>query len=251
MKQMLGVVLVLTWLSGSAWSADEKAIAVVEKAIKAMGGQERFDKAQTIYFRSIRDFVAANGVRRTLSNQRTAQGIENSRFVSEMDANGIHVKSIAIISGDQGWAQIGRETVKLKPDAVRDAKRLELEGLLPTRPDLLKSKVFDLEWAGEQMVGDRPSVAIKVGGLGIVGTNIYFDRERGLPIKSEARFSSPRGDSTMQLVFSDYRKFDGIQVATKIECKTDVTGAAVTWVEHIKEFKILDKVPPDTFTEPK
>jgi hypothetical protein len=249
---MFGVLFVLSWLPGTAWSADEKALAVVEKAIKAMGGQERFEKAQTTYYKSIRDFVAANGVRRTLFDQRTSQGLENDRFVSEMDVDGNHAKSTAITSGDQGWTQLGRGTVrKMNPDEFRDAKRVVLERLLPTRPDLLKSKDFTLEWAGEQMVGDRPTAVVKVSGLGIVGAKIYFDRERGLPIKSEASFSTPRGDANMQMVFSDYREFDGIQVATRIEGKLDVFSAPVTWVDHIKEFKILDKVPADTFTEPK
>jgi hypothetical protein len=101
------------------------------------------------------------------------------------------------------------------------------------------------------MVGDRPTVVVKVSGLGVVGTKIYFDGERGLPIKSEARISSPGGDTTCQRVFSDYREFDGIQVATKIEFNSEFSGRSVATVEHVKEFKVLDKVLPDTFTEPK
>jgi hypothetical protein len=251
MKLMLGVVVALTWLSGSAWSADEKALAVVEKAIKAMGGQERFEKAQTTFLKSTRDIAVANGVRRTTSTLLTAQGLENFRFVVERDVDGVRRKTTGIINGDQGWIQTERGTTEMKPDNVKDSKRSVLGGLLPTRPDLLKANVFDLEWAGEQLVGDRPTVAIKVRGLGIDGMKIYFDRDRGLPIKSEDRFTDRRGDVSGQRVFSDYQEFGGIQMATKIDYKSDAAGDTIAFVEHIKEFKILDKVPADTFTEPK
>ena len=139
----------------------------------------------------------------------------------------------------------------MKPDDVARLKQTVLgRASFPAARTCSSRRLFDLEWAGEQMVGDRPTVAIKVSGQGIVGMKIYFDSERGLPIKSEAT-SRPRaaGDSIWQRVFSDYREFDGIQVATKIECKTDI--AWLRRVEHIKEFKILDKVPADTFAEPK
>jgi hypothetical protein len=254
MKRVLGVFLVLPWLSSSAWSADEKAMAVVDKAIKAMGGQERFDKAQNTSWRHITDPVAVGGVRRTSSMQWTVQGLENFRIVTETDADDNHLKttSVIIINGDQGWTLTsGGATTVLRPDRVRSAKRTMLEAFLPTRPDLLKAKVFDLEWAGEHRVGDRPTVAVKVSGLGDVDATIYFDRAGGLTVKSEARFSSPRGNYTLERVFSDYQEFDGIQVATRIEHKVDTAKAADPSVGHIKEFKILDRVPPDTFTEPK
>jgi hypothetical protein len=251
MKRVLGVILVLPWLSSSAWSADEKALAVVEKAIKAMGGQERFDKAQTTYLKYNREFGVANGDPATTSLRCTAQGLENFRFALEMNAGGKHQTTTWIINGDQGWTQTGRGTIVMKPIELRVVKQSALEELLPTRPDLLKAKVFDLEWAGEPIVGDRPTAAIKVSGLGIVGMKVYFDRERGLPIKSEYIASYVNGDPMMQRIFSDYREFDGIQVATKIEWKREIAGDSDSWVDDVKEFKILDKVPPDTFTEPK
>jgi len=48
--------------------------------------------------------------------------------------------------------------------------------------------------------------------------------------------------------FSDYKDFGGIKKATKVSIKRDGEG----FLEgEVTEFKVLDKVPADTFAEPK
>ena len=78
---------------------------------------------------------------------------------------------------------------------------------------------------------------------------LYFDKESGLPVKTggEGRSASAATNSLRRRRYDDYKDFDGIKKATKIEAKRD--GEKFVDVE-ITEFKVLDKVPPKTFTEP-
>ena len=52
----------------------------------------------------------------------------------------------------------------------------------------------------------------------------------------------------MQATFADYKEFGGIKKATRIEVKRDGEFSQVT---EVTEFKVLDKVAPETFSEPK
>ena len=54
--------------------------------------------------------------------------------------------------------------------------------------------------------------------------------------------------ANIETTFGDYKDFGGIKKATKIEVKRD--GEPFQKME-VTEFKVLDKVDPETFTEPK
>ena len=78
---------------------------------------------------------------------------------------------------------------------------------------------------------------------------LSFDKESGLPVKLVAKVLGFQGhENTAETTFEDYKDFDGIKKATKIEVKRD--GETFQKMK-ITEFKVLDKVDPEAFTEPK
>ena len=56
------------------------------------------------------------------------------------------------------------------------------------------------------------------------------------------------GEFTQETTYDDYKDFGGIKKATKVTSTRD--GQKFLDLE-ITEFKVLDKVEPDTFAEPK
>ena len=79
---------------------------------------------------------------------------------------------------------------------------------------------------------------------------LYFDKESGLPVKLVAKVVGFRGDEyTQETTYRDYKDFDGIKKATKIEANATARSVPVNF--EITEFKVLDKVDAKTFTEPK
>ena len=51
---------------------------------------------------------------------------------------------------------------------------------------------------------------------------LLFDKESGLPVRLEAKVIDFRGEEfTQQTTYSDYKEFDGVKKATKIESKRD------------------------------
>src|SRR5208337_4915589 len=110
-------------------------------------------------------------------------------------------------------------------------------------------KGFKVETAGEEKVGDKAAAILKITGPDGKDFTLSFDKESGLPVKQVARVIGFQGqEMTLETTFADYKDFDGIKKATKIEIKRD--GEKFQTME-LTEFKVLEKVDPESFTEPK
>jgi hypothetical protein len=113
----------------------------------------------------------------------------------------------------------------------------------------LKGNGFKYEATGEEKVGDKPAVVLKVTGPDGKDFSLYLDKESGLPVKLVAKVLGFQGDEfTSETTYANYKDFGGIKKATKIEVKRDGEPFQ-NW--EISEFKVLDKVDAETFTEPK
>jgi hypothetical protein len=92
-------------------------------------------------------------------------------------------------------------------------------------------------------------VVLKVTGPDGKDFTLFFDKESGLPVRQVARILSFQGEEyTSETTFADYKDFDGIKKATKITVKRDGEPFQ-SW--EVTEFKVLDKVDAEIFTEPK
>jgi hypothetical protein len=120
--------------------------------------------------------------------------------------------------------------------------------VIPATLVALKGDGFKLETAGEEKVGDKPAVALKVTPPDGKEFTLAFDKESGLPVKLVARVVGFQGQEyTQETTFADYKDFGGMKKATKLVSKRDGEKFRD---EQITEFKILDKVDPKAFSEP-
>ncbi len=134
-------------------------------------------------------------------------------------------------------------------DAVANEKRTIYLQVIPTTIVPLKGKGFKVEAAGEEKVADKPAVVLKVTAPEGKDFKISFDKQSGLPVKLVAKVTGFMGDEfTQETTMTDYKDFDGLKKATKVEAKRD--GERFVEVE-VLEYKVLDKVDADTFAEPK
>ena len=90
---------------------------------------------------------------------------------------------------------------------------------------------------------------LKVTGPDGKDSRSALDKETGLPLKWVGkRVGYKGGEYTAETTFADYKEFDGIKKATKVETNRDGEPFE-KW--EVTEFKVLDNVEPDTFAEPK
>jgi len=250
MKRLLCIAFLAILASGlgtSIQADDEIAKATLDKAIKALGGEEKLAKAEAFTWKSKGKFII-NGSDNNFKSHVTVQGFDQYRSEFEGEFNGSTVKGVTVLKGGKGWRKFG-ELMEMNEDQVANEKRSIYLMIIPTTLVALKDKKFEIGTASEEKVGDKQAVGVKGKGPDGKDFTIYFDKESGVPVKLVAKMTGFMGEEfTLETSFANYKDFDGIQKATKIESKRD--GEKFLDAE-LTEFKIVDKVDASTFDEPK
>ncbi len=251
MQNLFKVAVAAACIAGlaSPSRADEKAVkAVLDKAIKAIGGEETLAKAGVLSWKT-KGTITLGDNDNDFNGRTTAQGIERYRSEFEGEFNGNSVKGVTVIDGKKGWRKFGDNLTDLDENAVANEVRNVYLQVVPVTILPLNGKGFKVESAADEKVGDKPVAVIKATGPDGKSFMLYFDKESGLPVKQTATVAGFNGDEfDQETTYADYKDFGGIKKATKVESKRNgnpfLKGT-------ILEFKTLSKAEPDTFTEPK
>jgi hypothetical protein len=251
MKRLLGGLVVAAWLAGqgSPARADEKdATPILDKAIKALGGEERLARAANASWKT-KGTITFNDTENPITGKTTVQGVDRYRAEFAMEFNGNAVKGVTVLDGKKGWRKFGDDAQDLDDGMIASEQHRAYLQAIATTILPLKGKGFKVEAAPEAKVGDNPAAVVKGTGPDGKGFTIYFDKETGLPLKLTATVKGFQGeDFTQDTTYGDYKDFDGLKRATRVESKRD--GNPFVKLE-VTEFKALDKHDADTFAEPK
>jgi hypothetical protein len=255
MKRFLGGMLVMALLvafPGVVHADDPNAMAVLDKAIKALGGEEKLAKADTVTWKTTQS-ITGGGIAPIFCTARfTTQGLDRSRMELEIANNGEVSKIVSVLNGDNYWSKLGDPGAvsrKLEGDELVEAKRgVYIEVISKNLLPLKRNKAFKVVSAGEEKVGDSPAAVLRVTGPEGGDFKLFIDKESGLLVKMEVAVA--RGFTTM-LLYSGYKEYGGIKWATKIKQTTKEIFTPHPTELVLSEFKVLEKAAPDTFAEPK
>jgi hypothetical protein len=251
MKRFSGAVLgtLFVCLTVAPIRADEPdAQAVLDKAIKAIGGDEKLGKVGAATWKT-KSKITFNDNANEFHGQATVQGLDHYRTEFEGEFNGNAFKGVVVLNGDKGWRKFGENAMEMDADGVANEKRNVYLQVIPMMLLPLKGKSFKVNVAGEEKVGEKPAVILDATGPDGRDFKLFIDKETSLPVKLVARVVGFGGQEfTQETTFGDYKDFDGIKKATKVESKRDGQKFAES---EISEFKVLEKVDPETFAEPR
>jgi hypothetical protein len=245
MRRLLGAALVAVLAAcGTAQADEQEAQAILDKAIKALGGEEKLSLIKAFSAKG-RGTVVVDGNEIPFTFEMTAQGIERYRSAFAADLGGNKFEGVTVVDGDKGWRKLGEDAEKLDEEQLASEKRNAYIDIVPMLILPLKGKGFKVA----SLPDDKAAAVIAVTGPDGKDFTISFDKESGLPIKVSGRVKDEQGQEfNQETTFEDYKDFDGIKVATKSRVRKD--GERYADVEGM-EFKALDKVEQDTFAEPK
>jgi hypothetical protein len=241
----LSFVAVLTSLA-PARAEDTKANEILDKAIKVLGGEEKLGKAEAMTWKA-KGKITIEGNENQFTAGATIQGLDRLHSEFEMEINGNQFKAISVLNGDKGWRKLGDQLMEMDKDAVANEKRTAYLMATAALVAPLKGKSFKVEAAGEEKIAGKPAHGVKATGPDGKDFTLYFDKESGLPVRMVAKVIGWMGDEyTQEITYSDYKDFDGIKRPTKVSVKRDGDPLLE---EEVVEFKVLDKVPAETFAE--
>ena len=230
-------------LAAAAARADDQAEAraVVDKAIKATGGEEKLARYKAM----------------TWSETGTYYGMGEglpytaSYAVQWPDRFRMDIKDVFLMvrDGDKGWVKMGGETQELSKEQIAEQKEEHHGGYLTTLLPL-KDKAVTLTPLKEIKVGDRPAVGVKASSKGHRDVSLYFDKQTGLLVKSEVRVKAEEQggkEVTQESVYADHKEVDGLKVPMKMVITRD--GKKFVEATHT-ELKFPDKLDAKLFSKP-
>jgi hypothetical protein len=221
--------------------------AVIDKAVEALGGKAKLAAIKAATWTS-KGTITIGGTDAPFSATLAFAGHDRRRVEFETDFGGNAIKGVVVVNGDKGWRQVNGNTDELTGKDLANEQRNGWREWTAADVLLLKSAPFKTEPAPGADVNGKPSDAVKVTGPSGEPFTVYFDKASGLPVRLTATVTTFSGDDAAEEVtFSDYKDFDGIKKATKVETKHDGQRLLIA---EVTKFKVLDKPEAGTFDKP-
>jgi hypothetical protein len=206
---MVGLALACMLGPAGAAPAQDDARALVERAVKALGGEERLASRAASRVRVKGSLGLAGGAGITLGGELWWQP-GSQRMSLVIDLGGQKAGLTRVLHEGKGWQEIDGAVQDMDADDLAEAKQSQhVERVLSLVP-LLKDKDFALRALGKTRVDGTELLGVKVSSSGQSDVTIYFDPATGYPKRAEYREKSKAmGKEVLAaMVFDDYREVE-------------------------------------------
>jgi hypothetical protein len=245
----LAIALVVSGVS----AADDKAVAVVKKAIGAHGGADNLDKYKAGKFKMTGEFSVL-GMDIEFTGSLTYSMPDRYKMEMAADLMGMKMTIEQIVKGDtiKNSVKIGGQAVPAggaeeKEELKTAAVVQEAEQLTP----LLDAKKFTIKTADDEDVNGKKAAVIIVTPKAVKKEiRMSFDKESGMLVKTAHKGTGPGEDGTPKEVNeesygTDYKKVKGVMVPTKITVNHD--GKKFMAVK-ITDYELFEKIDDKEFS---
>ncbi|AMV23465.1 hypothetical protein VT84_03585 [Gemmata sp. SH-PL17] len=233
---------VVAFAPAGARAADEPK-DIIEKAIKAHGGADVLTKNKAAQLKT-KGKLNIPGVGEVEFTQETAFMIPDKIKESlEFKVAGQNVSLLTLINGDKVTVEVNGKEIDGAGDKVKDALKgighmMEVARLVPVR-----EKGYELSLIGDDKVGDKKVVGVRVSKKGEKDVSLYFDKATFLIAKIEHRTidQASGNEITEERMPSDYAKNkEGLMIPKKITVKHDGKDFLDAEILEAKYFEKLD-----------
>lgn len=240
----LSMALALAASLRAEGKADAKA--VIDKAIKAAGGETNLAKFKAMTWKDKGTFHGL-GMPLPYTGAMAIQWPDQSREAIDSEAMGQKFTMIMVVNRDKGWLKIN-DMVPMELDKDKLAEQKEdlhasyVSTLLP-----LKDKAYTLTALGASKLGDQAVVGVKVSSKGHRDVQLFFDKETGLLAKSANVVKEEGKEINQEAYYSAYKEVAGVKQPMKIKINRD--GKLYVEAEN-SDIKPADKLDDAVFAKP-
>jgi hypothetical protein len=246
MRTLAGLCLALVLVPVARAADRDAALAVINKAIKAHGGEDALAKTRLATRTSQgRMTIAKDELPFTDS---ITVGLPD-RFKHSLDGGkgDNKFKLALVLNGNTGWQSTGGMVTELShvrlAELREEAYRLWIMTLVP----LKKETGFSLETLPDIKVNGDAAAGIKVSMRGHGDTKMYFSKKTGLLVKVERKISQRGLKVDKEYLLSDYKEFDGVKLPTKL---VEMTNNRKSMEVSVKSYKFPKQIDDSEFGKP-
>jgi hypothetical protein len=250
-RSVLSGLLCLAFLAAPARAVepDAEARAVVEKAVKAMGGADKLAKLPATTLKS-KGALVFNGQRFEYADEWEFQSPDRFRWNLTILTKDNQLPLAFGLTDKTSWTQVGTGKARDRNEDESRMLRVDCRAvLLAHYPPALLEKGTELKSLGELKINDRAAVGLKVSRKGWPDADLFFDKETYLPVKMETRFKEGKDMPEVAhiVTFGEYKEADGVKHFTRLKIHRDDT---LILDMEITEVKRLDKIDDSRFAKP-
>ncbi len=248
MRTLLAAAAVCLVLAPAARAADETR-AVLDKAIKAHGGEDKLNKQLALHTKS-KGTLDLPGVGNTeFTQEGFVQMPDKFKEVLQLQIAGQTIPVITVFDGKNAWVNVNGQNQELDDKASGEFKQIGHMMAVGRLTPLRDAKKFELSPLGESKVNGRAAVGLRVVSKGNRDVNLYFDKESGLLAKIERQALDAQSGQEVaeERIITEYKDLDGYQVPKKVVVNRDGKKFVET---ELLEAKSVDKHDDSTFAKP-
>jgi hypothetical protein len=227
--------------------AQEDAHAILAKAVKAHGGEEKLSRLHADHVK-VKGTLYLGDTEIPFTGETLVQMPGQFKNVMDMKFMGQNRKVVQVLNGDRGWVSIDGQP--RDPDAARLAQMKEtlyMDQLVRLTP-LLKDNAFQLMALKEAKIKDRPAVGVRIASKGHKDASLWFDKDTGLLVKAEyTMLNNQKKDVPQEEYFSDFKEVNGIKRPMKVVAFQD--GKKLMEAE-ITDVQSPEKIADTEFAKP-
>lgn len=227
---------------------ENEAKAIIEKAIKAHGGEDKLAKLHTAAIK-MKGAMQIMGFDISFTGETIYQLPNKYKNKMELEAAGKKVATTQVFDGDKAWMIVMDKVIDIEGDQLKAIREEGYAQKVETLVPLLKEKEFELIVLGAEKVNNRPAVGIRVKAKGQKEIDLSFDKETGLLVRV-ARISYDGNimkEAAFETIYSDFKDFNGLKHASKAIINQD--GKKYMELEFT-QITPLDKIDPKEFVRP-
>lgn len=196
---------------------NEKPQAILDRAIAAMGGEEKVRKLGSCLYLSEAILYANGQPQPTMKMRRLVRLPDSVRLEIETPGKEKSQVTVYTLHNQKGWMHQEGQYSDMN-DRLTQALRDDLHCLKVQYLLEAKDPRYSLQLLPRKRVEGVAAVGMNVRGEGVPDMNLYFDSATGLLLKSEMRVrDSVLGHMIYQEIFlQDYQPLAGIPYPTRI-----------------------------------
>jgi len=227
--------------------AQDDPRALVERAVRAQGGEARLAKSRAGQTRVKGTLFLQADV--PFTKEVLYQLPDQIKDVLTAEVEGQKLTVTTVFNGEKGWISRNGKTELLADPALltelrESAYLVEVCRLLP-----LRDRAFQLTDLGEAKVEDRPAQAVQVSLRGRRDVRLFFDRDTGLLVKTERKVVPPktRREAVEERFLGDFKVIDGLRSPTRLRVAVD---GKTTVDAEVVGVRFLERLDPEQFARP-
>jgi hypothetical protein len=244
----LSAVLTLLLAAGErSWANDrELALAVIERGIKAHGGEEALGQIH-IASRVAGGFLPAAGENVPFADEFLIQLPDRVRLQVVYGSGQSKSRMLVVVNGDKGWQSTGGAVTDMPKERLAEILEEVYVFWITTLVPLKTDNQFGLAPLAEVKVSGRPARGVKVTRKDRPDLRLWFDNETGLLVKIERKAHVAGKLAEKEYSLSDHKEFDGVLLATR---RVETVNGKKSFDLTVTSYKILKQVDETLFAKP-